>query len=345
MDTKKRNTIVIAVICAFFIIMFILTYLSQKVKMNEDDVSGNTPGNLNNGGLFCESDGVVYFSNAYDNGCLYSMNTDETNMKKLTKVSASSINADQHYLYFYLDSFSKGSVQAQRTYGIYRSKLNGGGIKCLKRNNVTMLQLSGNYIYYQLFDNKTSRKTELYKVKIDKSEDKKIADYMINPACHVNGLIYYDDVETNHNLYAMNTQNDTSTLVYDGSVWNPIYDNGYVYFMDVSHNYRLCRYSISLNTVEVLTEDRIDFFNLYNSYIYYQKSSESEPALKRMFTDGSNVETVLEGVYKNINITSQYVYFTEYGLDIPIYKTPTNGSVNVTTFDNASSAALKEKKD
>ncbi len=342
MEPKKRNIIVIAVFSTFIIVMVILSVLSERVIMNDGEVSGNTPGNLNNGGLFCESDGVVYFSNAYDNGCLYSMNTDETKMKKLTKVSASYINADEHYLYFYLDSFNKGPVKTQRTYGLFRSKLNGGGITCLKRNNITALQLCGNYIYYQLFDNDTSRKTELYKIKIDKTEEKKIADYIINPACHVNGIIYYNDAEFNHNLYALNTQNDVSTSVWDGSVWNPVYDNGYIYFMDVSHNYRLCRYSMSQNIMEVLTEDRVDYFNLYGSYIYYQKSSASEPALMRMYTDGSNVETVAAGTYNNINITSQYVYFTEHSSEVPIYKTPTNGSVNVTTFDNANIAALKE---
>lgn len=344
MNTKTRNIILITIICLFMIAAFTLTYFTQRVKLNDKEVSGNTAGNLNNGGLFCEYNGVVYFSNSYDNGCLYSMNADETKFKKLTAVGASSINADENYLYYYLDSFREGNIQSQRTYGIYRSKHNGGDVSCLKRNNVTLLQLSGNYIYYQLFDNATTRKTELYKVKIDKSEEAKIADYNINPACAVDGTIYYNDVETNHNLYALNTQNDTKTLVYDGSVWNPVYDNGYIYYMDISHNYRLCRYSPSENIAEVLTEDRVDFFNLYNGYIYYQKSSQNDPALKRMFTDGSNEEIIALGVYKNINITSQFVYFNAYDANIPIYKTPTNGAVDVTTFDNALNASLNESK-
>lgn len=34
---------------------------------------GNTAGNLNNSGYFCEYDGTVYFANAYDSNTLYSM--------------------------------------------------------------------------------------------------------------------------------------------------------------------------------------------------------------------------------------------------------------------------------
>ena len=51
--------------------------------MNPPGTVGNTAGNLYNSGLFCEYDGTVYFSNAADNGALYSMNVDETEVKKL----------------------------------------------------------------------------------------------------------------------------------------------------------------------------------------------------------------------------------------------------------------------
>lgn len=69
------------VIVLFLIGSAILSYLSGRVPANDISVTGNTAGNLNNGGLFAESEGRVYFSNAYDGGCLYSMNSDETDLK------------------------------------------------------------------------------------------------------------------------------------------------------------------------------------------------------------------------------------------------------------------------
>lgn len=92
--------------------------------------------------------------------------------------------------------------------------------------------------------------------------------------------------------------------------------------------------------MEVLTNDRIDMFNVYDNYIYYQVSSSDFPALKRMRTDGSSQELVREGVYQNINITSEYVYFNAFNESTPVYKTYTYGPVNVTTFDAAREAAL-----
>lgn len=345
MNLKKRSVIISVVIGLVIITAFIYTILSERVKMNDDYVTGNTAGNLNNNGLFCESGGIVYFSNPYDDGCLYSMSPDETNMKKLTTSGVTSINADEHYLYYYMDSLQqgKGLGHVLRTYGIYRSKLNGKNSKCLKRGNAITLQLCGNYLYYQNFDNNNKNGTELFKIKIDKSDDQRVAAYNVNPASCINGTIYFGGTTKDHYLYALNTADDSVSVVWEGNVWNPVYHNGYYYFMDISNDYRLCRYSPSADLVEVITNDRIDFFNIYGDYIYYQKSSAGDPALKRMYTDGSNVETVAEGIYNNINITSNYVYFTEYNSDVPMYKTPVYGSVNVTAFDAANAAAEQNK--
>lgn len=345
--SKKTRTIIlsalliIGIISAFLIVMF-----TRRIKMNEGYITGNTAGNLNNNGLFCERNGVVYFSNLYDNGCLYSMTPQGTDMKKLSTSKVTSINADDHYLYYFLDSHDSGQGLgfAQRTYGIYRCELSGKNTKCLKRGNAITLQLCGNYLYYQNFDNHNTNGTELFKIKIDKSENQRVLDYLVNPASCEDGIIYFNGTQDNHYLYALDTANDSVSTVWEGNVYNPVYQNGYFYFMDVPENYRLCRYSPADNVVEVLTNERIDFFNIYGDYIYYQTNSKTDPALKRMRTDGSNVETVKSGIYKNINITSSYVYFTSFDSDTPMYMTPTTGSVYVTNFDAAAQAALQNSK-
>ena len=73
MNKKTRNIIIGTLSALLLLTLFILSMLSQRIKMNTGNVTGNTAGNLNNSGLFCERNGIVYFSNLYDNGCLYSM--------------------------------------------------------------------------------------------------------------------------------------------------------------------------------------------------------------------------------------------------------------------------------
>ncbi len=58
-NKKKTKTIIISVIAVLiFASVMVFMLLSQKVKMNKGYVTGNTAGNLNNGGLFCESESL-----------------------------------------------------------------------------------------------------------------------------------------------------------------------------------------------------------------------------------------------------------------------------------------------
>ncbi|MCM1136604.1 MAG: DUF5050 domain-containing protein [Clostridium sp.] len=313
----------------------------DRVPSNDISVTGNTAGNLNNGGLFAEDNGKVYFSNAYDGGRLYSMNANETELVRISPSRVNSINVGGNYLYFYMNNSEGGTGFGYviRSYGVYRSKLDGSRLQCLDRTVSTALQLSGDYLYYQRYNN--TDYTKLYKIKTDKSGQQLVSESIINPNACNNGTIYFNGTEKDHYLYALDTRTDTISTVYQGNLWYPVYHNGYIYYMDVSSNYRLCRYSLSDNVVEILTTDRVDTFNVCDFYIYYQRNSSESPALMRMELDGSNPEVVAEGNYTNINLTSSYAYFNLFGEDIPVYRTPIYGSINVTPFTAAEEAAIK----
>nr|MCR5754599.1 DUF5050 domain-containing protein [Acetatifactor sp.] len=138
-----------------------------------------------------------------------------------------------------------------------------------------------------------------------------LADYEINPACAANGMIYYNGTQDNHYLYELNTTDDNSRIVLAENLWFPIVDGNYIYFMDLNTNYGLSRYSPSSGEIEILTEDRVDCFNVGNGYIYYQKNGDT-PQLICMRTDGTDKKVIAEGNYTNINMTSQYVYFQRF---------------------------------
>ena len=340
MSTTQKNILAISITIVVLILLSLGVVLSGHITMNDDFTVGNTPGNLNNGGYFCEADGRVYFANAYDSYGLYSMNPDESEMVKLSGNSVSSINAAGKYLYYAMTSdgsSGSGLGYLAHTEGIYRSNLKGKSTVGLDRCGIVSMQLCGNYLYYEKYDKALG--TTLDKVRIDKKDRQTVAEEIINPNCYVNGRIYYNGTGKDHFLYALDVSTDNATVVWRGNLWNPIVQDSYVYYMDVSENYRLCRYSLNNDVVEVLTNDRIDMFNVYDNYIYYQVSSTDAPALKRMLTDGSYQELVREGVYQNINITSEYVYFNAFNETTPVYKTYTYGPVNVTTFDAAREAA------
>lgn len=326
------------------IISAVLSAFSGRIPQNDISVTGNTGGNLNNGGLFAESDGKVYFSNAYDGGCLYSMNADETEITRLGDSRVSAINTGGDYLYFYMDSSDGGTGLGYvvRTFGVYRSRLDGSKLKCLDRNAAVTMQLAGDHLYYQRYNNKDY--TRFYKVKTDKSELLQVSEEIINPAsCH-NGIIYFNGQSKDHYLYALDTRTDTVSTIYQRDLWYPVYHEGYIYYMDLSSDYRLCRYSLTQNTVEILTTDRVDSFNVGNGCIYYQRNSTKEPALIRMGLAGENPEIVAAGNFENIQLTSRYAYFSAFGDDTTMYHTPLNGAISVSAFTAAQNAALENNQ-
>lgn len=343
MKKELRATLITIIIALLLIALLVTGIRSEQVTMNPSGTVGNTAGNLNNSGLFCEYDGVVYFSNPYDKGALYSMSPDESNIQKLGSAPVELINAGGDYLYYFQTAAdgSAGLGYMRTRNGIYRSNLKGKDAACLSTDTVFSMQLVDNHLYYLMSDESGPH---FYKQKIDDSEKLLISDTIINPACVVGNTIYFNGTEADHELYTLNTFDNSITSVWAGNIWNPIVEGDYVYYMDVANNYRLCRYSLSGNVIEVLTNDRIDTYNICGDMIYYQKSSSQAPCLKRMYKDGSNNEVVAEGIYSDINSTSQYVYFHAFESTAPTYHTPVNGPVMVSTFDAAMNAAFENGK-
>ncbi len=340
MTTGKhlKNIITVIVLVILLSTLAIFIFLSGRVASNPAGTVGNTAGNLNNAGLFCEHDGTVYFSNSYDGGSLFAMTPDETGLKKINSFNVRNLLAGGKYLYYFqLGSAEEGGIDNVRTVKSFnRCNLNGKYVAGLTRDVVVTAQLVDNYLYLLT---STSDGPSFYKMKTDKSDNTMLANYVINPACAANSVIYFNGTQSDHYLYALNTADDTVTEVWRGNIWYPIVDGDYVYYMDVAENYRLCRYSLSQNVIEVLTEDRVDCYNVGGGYIYYQKNSAS-PQLKCMRTDGTETKVIAEGNYCNINMTSQYVYFQEFGNTVTLYHSPI-GSDSYESFQAALEAAAK----
>lgn len=345
MANKKTVAVSLVIVGVVFAAALGLAMLSRNIKQNPDGTVGNTAGNLNNGGYFCESDGKVYFANAYDGGALYSMNPDETDFEKIGPPEATLINAGGDYLYYYQKHAYNSSDMGflVNTSGLYRCKKDGDNNICLDKSNCASLSLADNTLYYSKpVDGQNT--LCLFKIDTNKKNLQQVTDYLVNPSCAANSWLYYNGTKENHYLYGYNTKTGEETLLAEYHMWFPALYGQSVYFLDTHNEYALCRYDMVDKSVTVLTTDRVDTFNVTDSYIYYQRNSETDPALMRMGIDGSNPEVVAEGIYSDISVTSQYVYFHDFSSMVPMYKTSANGPVSVTTFDGAAEAALKENQ-
>lgn len=335
MKQNIKYFIIIGVIVILAVGSLIISKVSKHVPQNPPGTVGNTAGNLNNGGLFCEDDGVVYFANSYDNGALYSMSPDETNFKKLVEADVKSINAGGNNLYYYMadSSTSTGLGFVRKVVGVYRCKKNGTAVSCISRDPAEIVMLADSALFYQHYDNTYGFR--LYRVNIDGSNEQVISDKIVNPAGYYKGKIYYNETEGSQFLYSL----DTTTLAVNEelkyNVWNPIRVDDYVYFMDVRNDYRLCRYNLSTEETDIVTSDRIDNYNIAGNYVFYICSDPKAPALKRVSLDDGTIEIVAEGNYTDLNVTSRYLYFRQFGDEYKTYHTPIAGTINVTEFSAA----------
>ena len=153
---KDKKNLIIAgtVIFSMFLVLTLLAIFSrrgEKVPPNPEGTIGNLPGNLNTGGVVCESDGKVYFSNPYDGGALYVMNSDETECRKLSTAVATSINVTGDYIYYFQSGSSGatglGGVRIPLSY--IRMHIDGKKGYTMTRSVIVRAQVVGDWVYME----------------------------------------------------------------------------------------------------------------------------------------------------------------------------------------------------
>lgn len=308
---KKYLKIIIPLIL-ICITGLVIYYFVSKVKLNSSYVNGNTAGNLYNAGLFCESDGEVFFSNTNDNGRLYAMNIDGSNIHKLSNDTAMYINADKNYVYYVRNNNQKITSQTFFSYdrnSLCRIKRNGHGSTVLDPDPCIYASLIGNYIYYLHYDTQTA--TSLYRIRIDGEEKKKIKSHYLF-TCNTSDRYFYYNNPKNGQLYRYDTASQSEALFYDCNCYKPVVlDDTNVYYMDVNRDNAIVHVNINNPNPVVLTEANVEHYNVYGSLIFYQRGGDN-PALCVVKNDGTGFKELAKGEFCNINVTSQYVYFTDF---------------------------------
>lgn len=325
----KKKIIAIVVIVLVVLGIGLSMYLN-RFKYNDNDVVGNTSGNLNTGGLFCENDGYIYFANPYDNNKLYKMDLDAKKAEKVCDDIVSYINVAGDYIYYArfnnkdaVETIFKGNL-----YGIFRLKKGSDKGEPIHTGVSTNIALTGNYIYYQGYNDK--KVFELRKVKIDGKEDKKISDTAYSPVSISNGNVYFPEEAGNHNLMKLDTQSDNITVHKLGNFYLPVVLNNYLYYIDLDNSRRLTKMNLSTEKTQVLTEDSCVSYNISEdkNVIFYQaENSVDDHKLVKIDTNGDNLTVIKEGDCYNISITSKYMFYIEkIGKEEYLYKVSIAGA-------------------
>lgn len=354
LEGALKKVLKVAIPIGVVLLVLIGITILKKTMANKYIISSNEPyqvgseyGNIYNNGLYGEEDGRVYFANPYDGGALYSMNADQSDMKKIASGNVSNINVLNGYVYYFSstsgDKAGLGFVRNGR--GLYRTDVNGKDTFAMAKCTTDGMLLVGDYLYFLDFaeGSNDSAYVTLQKVSINNEDQQLVLDEHINIGGYANGQLYYGGVSSEHKLHTYDVNTGATKQIYDVNVYMPVVSSGYVYYLDLDNDYHLTSMSLSDGSRLDLSGERVDTFNIYGGVLYYQNCNPNEYALKRINADGTNLEIVKKGVYKNINVTSTYTYFQEFANDLPVYYTPTTGTVNIQSFDAARDAAISQK--
>lgn len=311
---KKIILSILAVLLIGGSIYLWMNLSDKETKMNEGYVNGNTAGNLYNGGLFCEHNGVIFFSNPSDGGKLYSMDSNGKNLKKLTNDVATYINADDNYVYYVRNNTGASlnfSFVAFHRNALVRVNHNGKNIVILDTEPSLYASLIGNYIYYIHYDQ--SDASTLYKVRIDGEDRKQLMNEAVF-TCNADGqYFYYNGMSEDGSIHRFDTTTDTTSTVYVGNSFQPIVKDGSdIYYIDGDTDCSIVHTNINFDNPTYITKDSVDAYNVHGSYIYYQRFSKNGSALCMIKNDGTNFRVLREGDYCDIHVTSYFVFFRDF---------------------------------
>lgn len=331
MGNKKNK--VIGIIIFVIVILLIVSGVALYTILNRPqtipaDAIGNTSGNINNRGLFCESDGYVYFSNSYDQRKLYKMNLDGTGAKCISDVPVEFINVYGNQIFFYQTPGADDQVFGLGgLYGVCSTDTNGtSGMHNIDKTIVNSLILYGPDLYYQHYDK--AEGLRLYKADPVSKEKTEISDKRVFVSTPYNGKFMTYNEDNGYFLSLFNPASGQMELFdQEARAYNVILEGQYVYYMNIDDSYKIYRMNIGNYEKEKLCDYTVDLFNVYGDNVFFQRSASSgeTPALMHMKTNGGSPSVVAEGNYTNINCTSTYTYFYGYGDAAQIYRVPTSG--------------------
>lgn len=315
---KKKKIIITVIVAILIIAALVFFYISSRVTMYSDEqTTGNSSCNLLNGGLFCELDDKIYFANPYDEGNLYSMDSDLGNIKQVYNDNVSYINAAGKYIFYTkrndkkkIDSDAFMSLQST---GLYRLNKNSKSVGILYEDPTQVATLYGNHVLYQHYDQKKG--LLLYSAKIDGSEDKKLLDEPCAPYVVYQGYIYYTGSKSDHAIHRISINGGSDELIYDGNFTGLSRQGEYLYFLDMNENYSLKRISIDGSNAETLVSERLATYNVSpkEDVIYCQVDNGTDAnGLYELNINSHSLNLIEKGNFNYLHLTSSYLFYETY---------------------------------
>ena len=174
--------------------------------------------------------------------------------------------------------------------------------------------LGGNSLYFQTYGEDGNFDLEYVQTDKNKAPVKKITTDYVHPVNYQNGLLYYSGIADDHCLYSFSPASNTASRVAQIDCHMPIITDEGTYFLSMAHNYSLFYLPKTSNTATALVEKRISSYNLSGDgrFVFYQTDGSDDNGLYCYDTITRTESLLVPGDYKNLNVASRYLFFTNF---------------------------------
>ena len=328
MQKRKLNAlkanISVGLVVVALILIFVIAKFSGRVIPNTEGAVGNTACNLYNGGLFCEDDNKIYFSNLNDRGALYSMSKELSDFEYLQEDTAGYINNTSNYVVYSRLNYTRNDTVKrvlQFSYsGIYRvAKKGSHAIGGIYAYDVGAVGLIGNKVYYQRHEKDGNM--NLYCSSLDGKNEELLLEEKVVPGTLTSSKIYYGGAEGDHYIYSFDPVTKQKVVIYKGNCYQPALIGGNIYFISLLKNYNIAKIDEYGQNPTILVEEKCSFYNVTpnEQYVVYQVDDAKNNRLEMMNLSTLEKNVIKTGDYNSINIIGDRVFFREFGTDEVYY--------------------------
>lgn len=256
--------------------------LAQLIPKNNE--TGNTAGNLMNGGRVAAKKDMTYLSLYYHSN-LYSHVSEGAFLPfiEIEKYySMSSLNIKDDWIYY---SLRHMNITDKSLDGLYKMKTDGTNKVKLLTTNTYRMTLYNNQLFYTESD-------QLYSTDLDGNNKKVIA---LNCSYFTidNGIIYY--IAKDQSIHSIQLDGTNNKIILSGNEFASTYllaDGQWIYFTKLVENNKYL-YRAKMNGTELtkLSDESIGTFNIADGFIYC--ASNRDAKIYKMKLDGTEFQKIV----------------------------------------------------
>ena len=289
-----------------------------------DNVTSKSIKSVNIEGNCAVQNGRIYYANHFDDGTLYSMNTDGSDNRKLN---------DDWTPWFYV-SGDRIYYENGKGGNIYVMNTDGSGNKKLNEDNSLNINIFGDRIYYLNWDDDSA----LYSMNTDGSDRKKLSsDELLYMNVVDNRIYYFCEKEGLKGIYSANTDGSDKIKLTDDIPYCITVADGWIYYNNEKDSNKLYAIRTDGSDRHKLIDDYALSINVAGDQIYYIKGDEWK--FYRVNKDGSNRKLLSEDSADWICVFNNRIYYTMSGAKI--YSMDTDGG-DIRVIKDLSDGAYKE---